>query len=111
MTTKIEGRIPNGPAAAALLAGGIGSLAMGLLTTLSEAIKSFGSALNWYNPTGSLSGKSTLAVIIWLAVWYLLAKQWGSKDVDFGKITLIAMIVFWLGVLFTFPPFFDLFVG
>jgi len=107
MTT--ETLLKNGKAAAALLAGGIGALVMGLLTTISEGVASFSTALNWYNPAGPLSGKTTLTVIIWLIVWAVLGKQWKDKDVDFDKIAMIAIILLLLGILGTFPPFFDLF--
>jgi hypothetical protein len=41
---------PNGPAAAALLAGGLGSGIFGLIVLFSEINESFGQSLNWYNP-------------------------------------------------------------
>ena len=50
--------LTNGPAAAALLAVGMGSLALGLCVILSEAIKSVNKALNFYDPVGPLSGKT-----------------------------------------------------
>ena len=108
MTT--ETLLKNGKAAAALLAGGIGAFVMGLVTTLSEASSSFGSALNWYKPAGPLSGKTTVAVIVWLIAWAVLGNQWKDKDVDFDKISMIALVLLLLGILGTFPPFFELFV-
>ena len=106
MTTEM---LKNGKAAAALLAGGIGALAMGLLTVLSEASSSFGSALNWYNPVGNLSGKSILAIVIWLITWAILNSKWKDIDVDFDKYAKLAFVLLWVGILFTFPPFFQLF--
>ena len=46
MTT--ETLLKNGKAAAALLAGGIGSLMVGLMTTLGESVAAIGKALNLY---------------------------------------------------------------
>jgi len=109
MTT--ETLLKNGKAAAALLAGGIGSFVMGLVTTLSEASSSFGSALSWYKPAGPLSGKTTVAVIVWLIAWAVLGNQWKDKDVDFDKISMIALVLLLLGILGTFPPFFELFAA
>jgi hypothetical protein len=109
MTT--ETLLKNGKAAAALLAGGIGAFVMGLVTTLSEASSSFGSALNWYKPAGPLSGKTTVAVIVWLIAWAILGNQWKDKDVDFDKISMIALVLLLLGILGTFPPFFELFAA
>ena len=57
MADEVETK--NGRASAALIAGGIGAVAMGLLTILAESIHALSKALNWYNPTGDLSGKST----------------------------------------------------
>lgn len=108
MTT--ETLIKNGKAAAALLAGGIGALTMGLITTLSAALPDFAkAALSWYVPAGPLSGKTTVSVIVWLVVWAVLGNQWKDKDVDFDKIAMIALVLLLLGILGTFPPFFDLF--
>jgi len=57
--------LTNGPAAAAILASGIGSMALGLFTTLAQAITSIKNALNLYDPAGPLSGKTTVAVVVW----------------------------------------------
>lgn len=109
MTT--ETLLKNGKSAAALLAGGIGALMVGLMTTLSEAIPSFGAALNWYNPSGALSGKTTVSVIVWLVGWAILGNQWKEKDVDLSKIATIAVVLLLLGILGTLPPFFELFAA
>ncbi len=106
-----EQRIPNGLAAAALLAGGIGAFAVGLMTTLAEAVSAISNALRFYAPVGPLSGKTTVAVVIWLVSWGVLAAVFKDKDVDFGKVSLAALILLLLGILGTFPPFFELFVA
>src|SRR4051812_37189182 len=55
---------PNGPAAAAFLACGVGSAVLGLAIVLVEAspghVKSW---LNFYDPVGPLSGKTIVAVV------------------------------------------------
>jgi hypothetical protein len=110
MTTKKETQIKNGPAAAALLAGGIGAVAYGIFIILAEGIKSVGSALNWYNPSGNLSGKTGMMIIVWLASWAVLNNQWKDKDVDFQKMSTIAIVLLLVGVLLTVPPVFDFFI-
>ena len=60
--TRQQKDLTNGPAAAAILASGIGSLALGLSTTLAQAIAPVKEALNFYDPAGSLSGETTVAV-------------------------------------------------
>lgn len=102
---------PNGPVAAALLAGGIGAAVLGLVTTLSEASSGIGAALNWYNPVGPLSGKTSLAVIVFFLSWLLLHFSMRGKEVNFSRISTIAFILLAIGLLLTFPPVFDLFAG
>ncbi len=104
-------KIPNGPGAAAILAAGIGSAAMGILAFAGDASDRIGKALNFYNPTGTLSGVTTLAIVVWLIAWFVLARQWGSKAVDVFKINVISFVLLAVGFLLTFPPFMDLLQG
>src|SRR5690348_12589756 len=77
---------PNGPAAAAILAAGIGCFALGLLVIVSEAFPAFKSALNLYGPVGPLSGKTIAQVAIYVVAWAGLASAWRGKSVDFGRV-------------------------
>ena len=61
-----ERPLPNGAVAAALLAGGIGAFAVGLMTVLAEASEAIANLLRFSGPVGPLSGKTTVAVVIWL---------------------------------------------
>ena len=63
-------RLPNGAAAAAIVAAGIGVSCFGLLVVLSEALPAIGGALNLITAVGPLSGKVAIALIVWL-VWWL----------------------------------------
>ncbi len=101
----------NGPVAAALLAGGIGSAAMGLITLAFEINdkSAFAKSLNWYKPVGGLSGKSTLAVIIFFIAWAILHFVWKDKETDFARISSIAIALLVVGLLCTFPPVWKLF--
>jgi len=103
--------LTNGPAAAAILAAGIGSLALGLFVILAEASKSVNNALNFYNPVGPLSGKTTMAIVIWILSWMILHSSWKNKQVGFAGVFTVSLILIILGLLGTFPPFFDLFGG
>ena len=62
-TTQFRGgdtdSLPNGPAAAAILAAGIGCAALGILAFAGDASDTIGRLLNIYNPTGTLSGVTT----------------------------------------------------
>jgi len=100
---------PNGPVAAAFLAAGVGSFAMGLLTTGAAASAGVANALRWSAAVGPLAGKSALAVIIWLAAWAVLGRRWRGRELPFTAIYRWTLLLVALGLLLTFPPFFDLF--
>jgi hypothetical protein len=108
---QAQNDLNNGPAAAALLAAGIGSLALGLFVILAEALNSVKNALNIYGPVGPLSGKTSFAIAIWLAAWIILHISWKNKQVNFAGVYAVSLILIILGLLGTFPPFFDLFGG
>ncbi len=101
--------LTNGLAAAAILAAGIGSMSLGLFTTLAEAIDSVKKALAFYNPVGPLSGKTTLAVVAWLVAWIILGSSWKNKQVNFATVFTASLILIALGLIGTFPPFYEMF--
>jgi len=111
MTSKnaVNISLPNGPAAAALLAGGIGAAALGILTTLSEASANIANALRWSVAVGPLSGKVGAAVIIYLVSWAILHYAWRGKNVNFNQVATVTFILLAIGLLGTFPPVFELF--
>jgi len=102
---------PNGPVAAALLACGIGCCVLGVLSVAADGSRRLASALNFYNPTGTLSGVTTTAIAIWLIAWVLLAARWRSRQLTFGKVSAAAFTLLALGLLLTFPPVGDLLLG
>ena len=99
--------IPNGAGAAAILAAGIGTGAIGILALAGDASSTIKKLLTFYNPTGALSGVTTVAIIIWLVSWYALNLRWRSKAVDMAKVNMAAFIGLAIGFLLTFPPFMD----
>jgi hypothetical protein len=104
-----ETRKSNGPAAAALLAAGVGVFVIGLMTTLAEVSAGLKSSLNWWNPAGSLTGKTGVGVILWLVAWVILHAMYKNRDVEFNRSMLWTWILVALGFLGTFPPFFEAF--
>jgi hypothetical protein len=111
MTTAAELNKPNGPVAAALLAGGIGSAVLGLVTfsvELSEGVKN---AMSWYKPVGPLSGKSTLGILAFVISWLVLNYLWQGKETNFTRVATIAIVLVVIGLILTFPPFWHLFVS
>ncbi len=98
----------DGKAAAALLAAGIGSFSLGVMTSLSEGIHAVENALNFYNPVGALTGKTIIAILVWLVSWAILKGVWKDRPMDAAKVLPVTYILIILGLLGTFPPFFDL---
>jgi hypothetical protein len=102
----------NGPAAAAILAAGVGCLAMGLFTVLAAASEALAEGVfNLYDPVGPLSGKTTGAVVVYLVAWAVLHNAWKNRSVDFGRVFVATLVLVALGFLGTFPPFFELFAA
>lgn len=101
----------NGPAAAALLAGGIGSAAMGLITLAYEINdkSAFAKSMTWSKAVGGLSGKSSWAIIVFFVAWAILHYVWKDKETDFARISSIAIALLVVGLLGTFPPVWHLF--
>jgi hypothetical protein len=100
---------PSGPAAAAMLAAGIGSLALGIVTTLAEASTGFHDWLEWDKDVGPLSGKTIIAVIVFFAAWGILGVLWRRSEVPLRTVFVVTVILVALGLLGTFPTFFQAF--
>lgn len=104
--------VPNGPAWAALLAAAIGCAALALLIDLAETLPRIGKLLNFYDPVGNLSGKSTVAVVIWLIVWAILHARWRNQTITSTRlISTISLILIVLSVIASCPLFFGLFTA
>jgi len=106
-----DAEIPNGAGAAAILAAGIGCGVMGILAFAGDASDAIGKALNWYNPTGTLSGVTTLAILVWLVSWFALDRLWRDRTVAMGGINLLSFALLILAFLITFPPIGDFLQG
>jgi hypothetical protein len=101
----------NGPGAAAILAAGIGSFALGVFAFAGDASPTILHAFNFWNPTGPLSGITLSAVVVWLVAWYGLARAWATRSVNLRRINLAAFVMLIGGLLLTFPPFIDFLQG
>jgi hypothetical protein len=53
----------------------------------------------------------TVTIVVWLVVWFFLARAWANKTVDIGKVNLVSFALLAVGFLLTFPPFMDLLQG
>jgi hypothetical protein len=101
----------NGPAAAAILAAGIGCFAVGVFALAGDALPAIARLFTFYAPTGPLSGVTTSAIVVWLLSWFALSRKWHAKSVALGGVTTIAFVLLTFSVLLTFPPFMDLLQG
>jgi hypothetical protein len=102
---------PEGPIAAAIIAGGIGAVALGLFTTLAEASTGFKDWLDFKSDVGPLSGKTIMSVIVWLVAWAVLHAVYRGKPYETRRAFTIAVVLVGLGVLGTFPTFFQAFTA
>ena len=100
---------PNGPAAAALIGAGLGVFFLGLFTTLSEASTGLHDWLDFKDRVGPLSGKTTMAVVLWLASWALLSVPLWRRNLPYAAVTGVTLALIALGLIGTFPKFFQLF--
>lgn len=102
---------PEGPIAAAILAGGVGCLALGVFTTLAEASTDIKDWLQWNDRVGPLSGKTGMAVIVWLVAWAALHVLYQDKPFETRRAMLISLALVALGAIGTFPTFFQAFAS
>jgi hypothetical protein len=101
--------LPDGPPAAALIAAGVGCLAMGVFTTATEASSSFATTLTYSTAVGPLSGKTILTVIVWLIAWVVLHFALRTRPFPITRALTVCLALTAAGFLLTFPTFFQLF--
>lgn len=102
---------PTGPVAAALLSTGIGAFTLGLLTTLGEASTGIHDFLEFTDEVGPLGGKTILAVIAYFGSWAILHALWRRQNPVLRPILIAAAVLTALGILGTFPIFFQAFAS
>lgn len=109
MSTRESGSVmlPNGAALAAFSAAGIGAFAMGLISLLNAL--GILPVPTLYAPAGGVTGRTTLALLIWLIAWAVLHSRWKRRDIDAGRVHVVAVVLTLFGILFAFPPVWALF--
>lgn len=111
ISTKPGRTKTSGMAVASILSACLGCFTIGLMIVISEASAKFSDWLNWWTPGGPLIGKAGMGVIVWLVSWALLSLLWAKKEVKVKKLIIYAFALLFLGFLFSFPPFFDMFAS
>jgi hypothetical protein len=104
---------PNGPVAAAFIAAGVGAFALGLLVVLADASADIKNALDFSKlyglgkGVGPLSGKVAIATIAYFASWVVLHISFRGKELPWGRVFVVTLVLIFLGFAMTFPPIFE----
>ena len=112
MTTASSTRLTTGPAAVALLAVGLGLLALGVSHVLSEASIPFKDAMqalgNVWMPgavgIGPYSGKETVGLLVWLISWTALHAMLGRREINLVAAATATLILIGLATTILWPP-------
>lgn len=99
----------EGLAAAALLAAGSGAFVLGLLTTLAEASTGTADFLQFNDRVGPLSGKTIFAAIAYFGALLVFWLFFRGRQLALRPVLVAAAILLALGLLGTFPTFFQAF--
>ena len=104
--------LTTGPAAAALVAVGLGLLVLGLSQVFSERSASFKQAMqglgNLWMPgapgLGPYSGKETAALLVWLFSWAILGAVWRRREISLIGAAVVAFALIGLATTILWPP-------
>ena len=120
MTTSDAPTKPNGPAAAAFLAAGIGAFVLGLNTTLAAVFPPADGATAWWDfaanyglgeGVGPLSGKVIVAVLAYVISFVGFGLAWRGREIPLQPVLWAAGFLLLLGLAGTFPPVFEAFAA
>jgi len=111
MSDSSAPKLVSGPGAAAVLAAAIGGFALGVLALAADAFPALAHILNFWNPTGPLSGVTDIAITVWSVSWFALSRRWVGRNPNLQRVNLAAALLLVGGLLLTFPPFMDLLQG
>jgi hypothetical protein len=108
-----EGVRPTGPAAAAVLAAGVGLLSMAVAHLIAAAYQPFEAALlvvgRLFFPggdtVGGYSGNELVALIVWLGGWLLLHRRLRQRQVGLTGVAAALLLCLLVATLLLWPPF------
>jgi hypothetical protein len=96
---------------AAFIAGGIGSLVLGLAVIGAETNASIKTFFTWNSGVGPLSGKTGVSIIAFIVSWVILHYVMRNRAVNLTTSFIICLVLTALGLLLTFPPVFFALAG
>ena len=105
-TDESQPKKSNGEALASFLGAGIGAFAVGFFVLLSET--GVFSPPVVYAPAGGLSGRTTIAVAVWLMAWFVLHRRWRGRQLESRRVFALTLALIGFGILATFPPLWGL---
>ncbi len=108
---ELTGERPFGPAAAVLLATGLGAFVLGLLTTISEASEGMHDFLQMYDRVGPLAGKTILAGAVFFGSWGILTAALRRRNPPVRPVLVVTVVLLVIGFVMTFPIFFQAFAS
>ena len=91
-----------------MLAAATGSFVLAVLAFAGDKSAAIKTGLNFYRPTGALSGVTTVAILVWLVTWGLLEWRWRRQAVSMGRVIAVSLTLLILGIALIFPPIVDL---
>lgn len=100
-----------GPVAAVFLAGGIGAVALGILTVLAEASEDVKDFLQLNDRVGPLSGKTVFALVAYFVSWAILYAILRERNPNPRAVWVWAAVLVVVGIGLTFPPIFTSFAA
>ena len=117
-TTSSPTHLPTGPAAAALLAAGLGLLSLSLSHVLSEVSTGFKNTMqtlgNFWIPgalgIGPYSGKETVGLLVWLISWTALHAAFRRREVSLVVAGIWTFVLVGLATTILWPPILHLLV-
>ena len=103
---------PSGPAAAALLSGALGLLAMAVSQVMAEGSEAAKTAIHtlgklWIpgaQGIGPYSGKETIALIVWLASWAILHAALRRREVSATASAIAFLLLIGISTTVFWPP-------
>ncbi|MCA1677958.1 MAG: hypothetical protein LC777_02895 [Actinobacteria bacterium] len=101
----------NGGVVAALLAAGAACALLGALTVGASASEAIDKLLTFSDAVGPLSGKTVVPTLAWLVIWPVLHLCLRARELNLQRGCTVALALVALGLLGTFPPFYQLFAA